>query len=235
MIFAKLVTLKGEWTGNCEIKEDGYSIEIETPSPIEFSYGVLFLSNTTLPVPVMVGSSITNDDTSMVRCHRFIDPIGCAVYTPYIEGHRYQYRIDQPSLSMFVDCGVATAKIIDKVLLCPECECVAFTIRPGCPSCGSHETRPDQLVHHYACGNVDLLETFTINRQQGSIACGKCHKEGLIINVDYDVSAGLQRCMACGWTGNGNKLIGRCQDCDTSFLISEAKEIELKEYTMLSN
>jgi hypothetical protein len=233
MISAKLATSKGEWTGDCEITEDKFSLSIETSIPIAFSYGVLHFSNTTVPVPVMAGTSRFKDGVMTVKCHRFVDPTGCVVYTSFIEGNDYQYRIDKQSLDLFVKHGVATSKVVDRVLICPECECVAFTIRPGCPSCGSHATRPDQLVHHYACGNVDLLETFTINRQQGSLACGKCHKDGLIINVDYDVSAGLQRCMDCGWTGNNAKLIGRCLCCETTFLVTEAKEINLMEYTML--
>jgi hypothetical protein len=232
MITARLATLRGEWIGECEVREDAIFMTMETTSPISFSYGVLLPSNSTVPVPVRQKTSKFKDGVTSVQCHRLSDQVG-QVYNAFIECNEYQYRIHKQTLDLFVKYGAATSKVVDKIMVCPECESIAFTIRPGCPSCGSHATRPDQLVHHYACGNVDLLETFTINRQQGSIACGKCHKDGLIINVDYDVSAGLQRCMDCGWTGNNSKLIGRCLCCDTSFLVTEAKEINLMEYTML--
>lgn len=232
MITAKLITLKGEWDGFCRIKEHQYTVSLETNTFDDFDYGVLILGNSTVPILVMSGTQVKQDRYIEVTCWSFNDNQG-KVYTPFVDEGFYQHRIEEDYLKMFVKHKAATKKLIDKVLTCPECEAVSFTIRPGCPACGSHATRPDQLVHHYACGNVDLLETFTINRIQGSIACGKCHKDNLIINVDYDVSAGLHRCMHCGWTGNNVKLIGRCLGCETNFLVAEAKDIDLIEYTIL--
>lgn len=231
MIPVKLITLKGEWEGTCEIKEHEYTVSLEIEKIDDFDCGILILSNSTVPIPVMTGTHIKQGNLIEVTCWKFNDYQG-KVYSPFVDEGFYQHRIEEEYLKLFVKHKAATKKLIDKVLTCPECESVSFTIRPGCPSCGSHATRPDQLVHHYACGNVDLLETFTINRKKGSIACGKCHKEDLIINVDYDVSSGLQRCMSCGWTGNNDKLIGRCLLCDTNFLVSEAKEIDLFEYIL---
>jgi hypothetical protein len=232
MISAKLVTLKGEWTGDCEIKGDSFLLSIDSPSPIPFKYGVLILSNSSVPIPVMAKQPTFSENKVSVTCWRVTDPNG-NVYKPSFFSGELHYRLHRQVLEMFAKHGAAEAKVIDTILVCPECEGTAYTIRPGCPSCGSHSIRPDQLIHHYACGNVDLMEKFTINRERGSISCGKCGKDRLIINVDYDVSVGLQRCMECGWTGNGAKLIGRCSCCDISFLITEAKEAQLIEYTML--
>lgn len=237
MIPVKLVTLKGEYDGQLYGECDGdelidkktIRILFNTIEPISFEYGVILPSNSTVPIPVLAYSA---SEKGSVTCYPFINT-DRTVYRPFVNDGFYQYRIPQPYLDMFVKYGAATEKVIDKVMTCPECDSISFTIRPGCPGCGSYNTRPDQLVHHYACGNVDLLETFTINRQMGTLACSKCHKEGLIINVDYDVSAGLHRCMECGWTGSNIKLIGKCFCCDTLFLITEAKEISLKEYEIL--
>lgn len=104
---------------------------------------------------------------------------------------------------------------------CPECGGLP-TFRTGCPNCGSSRIKPDLLVHHYACGNVDFLHNFLIDRQRGSLTCPKCHKDQLIVNCDYDVSHGLQRCHDCGWTGNAAKVIGDCIKCKTTFLLDEA-------------
>lgn len=117
----------------------------------------------------------------------------------------------------------------DRVLVCPSCNGIP-TVRPGCASCGSSNIKPDLLVHHYACGRVDFLHTYTIDRASGSLTCPKCHKEKLLINCDYDVSHGLQRCYDCGWTGNAAKLVGQCLACETRFLIDEAKSIEIVNY-----
>lgn len=126
--------------------------------------------------------------------------------------------------------GMAGKEVFDRMLVCPECESIP-SIRPGCPSCGSRSVRPDLLVHHYACGNVDHLHRYTIAKDNGSLTCHKCHKGGLLVNCDYDVSDGLTRCVECGWSGNTTKLVGTCHKCNTSFLIDEAKDIEVMRYT----
>ena len=129
--------------------------------------------------------------------------------------------------------GKATSKVVDKILICPKTDCKGIpTIRPGCASCGSSNIRPDLLVHHYACGNVDFLHNYVIDRQQGSLTCPKCHKTGLIINCDYDVSHGLQKCYDCGWTGNAAKLIGQCTVCETRFLVDEADTFDVVSYKL---
>lgn len=231
MISVKLVSLQGEWTGDCEFSGDDFIVTIESPTPIIFKYGVLVISNSSIPVPVIMEHHSISENTVTVTCKRFTSPRG-DVFKPAFYSGELHYKVANQVLEMFVKHGAADAKVIDTVLVCPECEGANYTIRPGCPSCGSHATRPDQLIHHYACGNVDLMEKFTIDRQRGSISCSKCGKDGLIINIDYDVSVGLHRCMECGWTGNGVKLIGRCSCCDISFLVTETKEIDLMEYTL---
>jgi hypothetical protein len=112
--------------------------------------------------------------------------------------------------------------IRDSFLACPSCGGLP-TIRPGCPNCGSSNTHPDILVHHYKCGNVDFLQTYVIDSEKGTLTCPKCHQAGLIVNCDYDVSHGLQRCGDCAWTGNAAKLLGDCISCNIRFLIDEAK------------
>ena len=121
--------------------------------------------------------------------------------------------------------------IIDSILVCPECGNIPL-VKPGCASCGSHRIAPDILVHHYACGNVDFIHQYVINKENGSLTCPKCHKEGLIVNCDYDVTQGLQRCDDCGWTGNVAKMIGTCLKCQTTFLMDEAKSVDIKRYTL---
>lgn len=121
--------------------------------------------------------------------------------------------------------------VFDRLLVCPECGNLPV-VKPGCGSCGSHRINPDILVHHYACGNVDFINQYVIDQDNGSLTCPKCHKTGLIVNCDYDVTHGLQRCDDCGWTGNVAKMIGTCMKCQTSFLMDEAKSVGVKRYTI---
>lgn len=120
-------------------------------------------------------------------------------------------------------------QMTDKFLACPSCGGIP-TFRPGCPDCGSSNITHDLLVHHYACGNVDFLRNFVIDRENGSLTCPKCHKDKLIINCDYDVSHGLRRCGDCGWTGNFAKMVGACINCRTRFLMDEASMMEPQQY-----
>lgn len=117
----------------------------------------------------------------------------------------------------------------DRFLTCPECGSLP-TCRPGCPECGSSNIHPDLLVHHYACGNVDFLRTYIIDKERGSLTCPKCHKSDNIVNCDYDVSHGLRRCSDCGWSGSAVKMIGECINCETRFLMDEAVMVESQNY-----
>lgn len=117
----------------------------------------------------------------------------------------------------------------DSFLACPDCGGLP-TFRPGCPQCSSSNIKPDLLVHHYACGHVDYLRTYVIDKERGSLTCPKCHQSELIINCDYDVSHGLQRCLDCGWSGNTKKMIGQCINCETRFLMDEASLMQSQHY-----
>lgn len=150
---------------------------------------------------------------------------------PNISDMRVHYDIGQDIYDLLVREGLADEEVIDRMLVCPECEGIP-AIRSGCGKCGSFRIKPDILVHHYACGNVNYLNQFVIDQVNGSLTCSKCHKAGLIVNCDYDVTHGMQRCVDCGWIGNAARLIGSCHLCDTSFLVSEAKEKTIKSYTM---
>lgn len=150
---------------------------------------------------------------------------------PQIIGLKIEYDLPDGTYDLLVREGLFTAETIDKVLLCPACSSIPL-VRPGCASCGGFNVKPDILVHHYACGCVDHLNQFIIDRETGSLTCQKCHKSGLIINCDYDVSHGIQRCIDCGWTGNTPRLVGTCHQCDTMFLISEARNSDVLRYTI---
>lgn len=148
-----------------------------------------------------------------------------------IDDLKIKYDIPKVIYDLLIEEELAFAEIIDKILVCPSCEGIPL-VRPGCANCGGFNIKPDILVHHYACGCVDLLNQFIIDRTTGALTCHKCHKSGLIVNCDYDVTHGIQRCFDCGWTGNSARLIGSCHSCNTMFLISEAKDIDVMRYTI---
>lgn len=231
---AKLIIVDGEYTASVMLGDSIVYVEIISPVDIKVEYAVLILLTNSKPIIIKIKETKRVNDLMTFAGHIF-NPREKTILPVVYDGtyQQYEYPISELILDMFVRTGAATAKMIDKVLLCPQCNTISFTIRPGCPECGSAATRPDQLVHHYSCGNVDFLEAYTIDRKEGKLTCTKCKKGGLILGADYDISVGLQRCMDCGWSGSGIRMIGRCLCCETTFLITEAKEIILKEYTIL--
>jgi hypothetical protein len=206
-------------------------MEYETLDGIvpSFDYGVVYLENNTKPVVIIYNGYIKN----RILFYVFTGIDNQKTYTPKINyNHHIDFGLSLETWDFLVQHNAVSEKIVDRMLLCPECQGIP-TVRPGCPECGSSFTKPDQLVHHYACGNVDFLETFTISKKNGSLTCHKCNAPDLIINCDFDVSVGLYRCMECGWQGDGAKLIGHCLCCDTVFRMTEASEVLIKEYTLL--
>lgn len=147
---------------------------------------------------------------------------------------RFYYDIyaNQGFYDILVSEGMAEEEVVNRLLVCPKCNAIP-SLRLGCGNCGSIKVETDLLIHHYACGMVDFKKNFIINEENGTLTCHKCNKPRLVINIDYDVSHGLNRCLDCSWTGNSKKLIGECLSCQTNFLIDEAKEIEIKRYKFL--
>lgn len=228
----KLITPDGSWNGVCDIKE--YMLCINHHKPVRFDYGVIVPDNSSHPIAVMNGKTISTKDGVYMTFEVFRGVYGQTVFTPhpFRTTHHIEFGLPLNIWDFLVQQKAVTAEPLDCLLLCPECTGIPL-VRPGCPECGNPFTRPDQLVHHYACGNVDFLEKYTIDRVSGSLTCHKCNKSDLIINCDYDVSVGLHRCMKCGWTGEGPKMIGECMSCNTKFRMTEAKEVIINRYTLI--
>lgn len=234
-----LFTPKMQYEGFVDFSEN--KMLIQTSDNIRAKYGVIAPENGS---PVIVTDIVQDSKiyTDYVRFSNFYWVDGNQVFTPSVKSDFHidfglvLDNIDNMSSyelwKFFIDHKAVSAKAVDRMLVCPECSGIP-TVRPGCPECGHSFIKPDQLVHHYKCGNVDFLRNFEINREKGSLTCGKCHESELMINCDYDVSVGLHRCMSCGWTGDGPKMIGNCLSCHTVFRMTEAKEIIINEYTVL--
>jgi hypothetical protein len=152
------------------------------------------------------------------------------IIRPTLKGAHYDYDMGEGRLSELVGAGLATRKLLDQVLVCPECSGLP-SVRPGCPECGSSWVYADELAHHFACGHVDHMRNFL---QGDTVVCQKCKQSALTINIDYDVTAGLMTCSDCHWTGNQASLIAECLACDIRFLVAEAKTLQLWEYSICS-
>jgi hypothetical protein len=196
-----------------------------------FIYGKAILEDIVLSYKFPVSYMIicNSNKENLLLCNPF--KYNGYVY-PHIEYFKYAYSDNELLWELYVDNNIATRELIDRVLLCPKCQAIP-TVRPGCPSCGSFNIAADILVHHYACGNVNFLNTFVIDKDQGSITCPKCHKHNLLVNCDYDVTHGLQRCGDCGNTSNSLKMIGKCLVCETQFLTDQAYEMNLYKYSFI--
>lgn len=228
-------------SGRLYVKDDYYLCDVDQDQEImyiadkqqvglnanENTYGVF------VPNSCSKGKAILlkEEKNGIIFYRNWTDLLKAGSFIPFIdENYKLETGLSMEVWNLFVKHGVVQEKIVGRMLLCPESLGLP-TVYPGCPECGDPFTKPDQLVHHYKCGNVDFLHNFIINRERGSLTCMKCHEAELIINADYDVSVGLHRCQSCGWTGDGPKMIGKCMATGTMFRMTEAYDFTVKEYT----
>lgn len=129
-------------------------------------------------------------------------------------------------LGKWCELGIFRPKLVDRVLLCPQCQGVA-TFRKGCRSCGSVRLHSRPLFHHFACAHVGFVGEF---EQEGGIVCPKCRTKNLIVGADYEHLSGPFRCLDCDWSDTELDLVGQCLRCELRFPANQAVEEDLVGY-----
>jgi DNA-directed RNA polymerase subunit RPC12/RpoP len=147
---------------------------------------------------------------------------------PVLDPGTMHFRLEQPEdlLAEWVDAGIFQKVLVDRVQLCPRCGGLP-TFRFACRSCGSARVTNDQLIHHYACAHVALLQDFETTE---GLVCPKCRTRSLVVGSDYEFLRGPYRCADCGWTDTELEHVAHCLQCGFRFASHQASVRELYGY-----
>jgi hypothetical protein len=150
------------------------------------------------------------------------------VLTPIFDPKKMQYRFPIPegALRDWVEAGVLSPRLLDRVLVCPRCETLP-TFRHACRACKSARIDRERLIHHYACGHVDRIDAYRLGDE---LRCPKCLRRNLVVGADFDFQQGPVVCADCRWRDSDAAYVGHCLRCGFRFVAEEAKEQQLVGY-----
>lgn len=173
-----------------------------------------------IPGGLRVGGEFAAEDSDVLRTENLI---------PHIDPqqHRFQSGLAADVLEQWARLGVCRPVIMDRVLVCPECQSIP-TFRHGCRICGSARIRQAQLVHHFACAHVDLVDAF--EEDGGPLVCPKCRARRLVVGTDFEYLSGPYQCADCQESDAELEVVGQCLACELRFPIGQACEQEIIGY-----
>ncbi len=139
---------------------------------------------------------------------------------------RFAYGASTEQLDAWKCDQSVSKRTLDKIMVCPCCESLP-SFRYGCGACGSSATRPESLIHHYACAHVAEEAAFRVGN---SIQCPKCRRSELVAGSDFEVVAGGHECLDCHAKISEPELIGHCLACQHRFLATDAMVQQLMAF-----
>ena len=159
-----------------------------------------------MPVAIRIGTELADAAHDLLRWQNL---------TPTLDRQSYRFMTGLPeeTLSEWAALGVLQPTLFDYVQLCPACQGLP-TFRNGCRNCGSPRIAGSQLMHHFACAHVGLVEDY---ERDESIVCPKCGAGNLAIGADFEYLAGPHRCLDCDWSDTQLEHIAQCLRCGLRF------------------
>ncbi len=90
--------------------------------------------------------------------------------------------------------GFFVRRLRNRVRLCDLCNSYQINYREVCPVCASIDIVKGQMIHHFQCGHVDSMESFS---RGTDLICPKCGKTLRHIGVDYEKPSDYFKCANC--------------------------------------
>jgi CheY-like chemotaxis protein len=142
------------------------------------------------------------------------------------KSQRFVYGVSDAQISDWENDDSVAKVALDEVMVCPCCSGIP-TFRQGCGSCGSAWTRPEMLIHHYACAYIGPEDEF---RQADRFVCPKCRQTDLVAGSDFETVPGGMICADCHTQTSQPELIGHCLSCQHRFPAAEAVTLQLRGF-----
>jgi hypothetical protein len=131
------------------------------------------------------------------------------------------------TLQELVKHGLLRDKIVDRTLLCPNCNSPEVHSKFTCPRCSFNTVMLTQLIEHKTCGYIGARKDFLKN---DLLICPRC--EANISNdlESYRVIGDFYQCENCGNRFDKPDVIHICQNCGKSSTFMEIKYAEVLSY-----
>jgi len=113
-------------------------------------------------------------------------------------------------LTKLAEKGVLKSKVVDRVLVCPQCGSPEVHSKFACPRCNSENVELTQLIEHKKCGYIGALDNFS---KQAGLVCPRC---GTILDsakLEYRVIGNFYQCENCGNRFDKPEVKHVCQNC----------------------
>jgi len=130
-------------------------------------------------------------------------------------------------LKMGLDQGLLTAKLLDKIHTCNGCHGNYLNFREVCPKCSSVNIEAKDLVHHFKCAHVDIIDNF---KDGDELTCPKCDNKLRHIGIDYDKPSTMHSCNDCHHQFQDSDMLALCIDCGREEETSNLPESEINTY-----
>lgn len=118
------------------------------------------------------------------------------------------------------ELGFTTHKLVDRIHNCSCCHSNYINFREVCPKCSGLSIESKDLVHHFKCAHVDVIDKFQV---EDGLACPKCEEKMRHIGIDYDKPSSMYHCHDCHHEFQESEMSAFCIDCtheeDTSNLL----------------
>lgn len=128
------------------------------------------------------------------------------------------------------DAGLLRADIVETFNSCPACASARLLVRDQCGACGHSVLEETRFIHHFACAWQAPEASFRIGGN--ALQCPKCRKGLTHISVDYECSATVFKCGACGVEAPDPVVGYRCLDCDNQGMAVDLKETHATRFTL---
>lgn len=106
------------------------------------------------------------------------------------------------------------ASFHERVTRCPSCSAHTVNVREVCPSCGSSNLMAQPMLHHFRCGYVGPIETFSQD-ERGQWICPKCNSKLKNLGTDYEHAGDHYSCRSCFASFQDPNAEGFCLTCGT--------------------
>jgi GGDEF domain-containing protein len=143
------------------------------------------------------------------------------VFYPQI-ADAFGFAVDEVDvLSHLTTLGFFRRVIDNRLRICPSCDSHRLVYREVCARCGSLDFSRSTMVHHFACGHMDVAAAFERN---GELHCPKCTAALKHIGVDHDRPAAQCKCAACGFIAAETAAQAHCWQCKKVCAPDQTKE-----------
>ena len=127
------------------------------------------------------------------------------------------------------ELGVTTSKLKDRVHNCSSCHSNYINFREVCPKCSSVSIESKDLVHHFKCAHVDVIDKFQV---EDGLQCPKCEDKMRHIGIDYDKPSSMYHCHDCHHEFQECDMLAFCIDCEKEDETSSLLENEILTYAI---